>query len=545
MQNTNFKKRKPSQSRRRSGGEQSSGNKRRSYGERNEFRSDRSRSERDHFERGERKPKKHRKPHRGQENTRGERSFDRPERDRQVPDWALAKQARRKSSLADESPVEGERNERFQAKKAKPSKGRWEQDRRRKERSRPEQPAQEFRKSERTFEERPDRERTSRSRPKKRRNERSKRSSGRDLSMYIHTPGEAKEQTPKYEPSHTFEEFHVNQELLQRIKEKGFVAPSEIQDKSIPILLQGDDLVGVAGTGTGKTAAFLIPIIDRLLEEPEDQSALIIAPTRELASQINDEFRSLVKGLGIYSTCLIGGLSVRDSIQALKRTNHIIIGTPGRLLDMNDRGLLEFENFETLVLDEFDRMLDMGFSEEMQMINKKMVNKQQTMLFSATVDPSQRKLIDEIAGPAEEVEAAMNTQKTDAIHQEVLHVNGQDKFELMHNLIEEQDEEKVILFCETKRQADDILKRLKNEKVRADVIHGDKSQNARQTALRKFKRGNVNVLVATDVVARGIDVSDVSLVINYDIPRNYTDYVHRIGRTGRAGKTGRAVTLVK
>ncbi len=533
MQKTNFKKRKPSQSRRRSGADRSTDNNRRSYGERNEFRSE-----------GDRKPKKHRKPHRGQDDTRNERSFDKQSRDRQVPEWALAKKSRRKSSRNEENNTEGERNERFQAKKSRVSKSRWEQDQSGKERSGQERPRKEFRKSERATDGRPDRVRTDKSKSRKRRNERSRKSSGRDLSMYIHTPGETKTETTAYEPAHTFEEFHINQELLQRIKEKGFVAPSEIQDKAIPILLQGDDLVGVAGTGTGKTAAFLIPIIDRLLEEPEDQSALIIAPTRELASQINDEFRSLVRGLGIYSTCLIGGLSVRDSIQALKRTNHIIIGTPGRLLDMHDRGLLAFENFETLVLDEFDRMLDMGFSEEMQMINKQMINKQQTMLFSATVDPSQRKLIDEIAGAAEEVEAAMNTQKTDAIHQEVLHVNGQDKFQLMHDLILSQEEEKVILFCETKREADDMLKRLKGEKVRADVIHGDKSQNARQTALRKFKRGNVNVLVATDVVARGIDVSDVSLVINYMPPRNYTDYVHRIGRTGRAGKSGRAVTMI-
>lgn len=362
--------------------------------------------------------------------------------------------------------------------------------------------------------------------------------------MYVHTPGKESSKSSVYEPVHTFEEFHVNQDLLKSIQRKGFKAPSEIQDKAIPILLEGDDLIGVAGTGTGKTAAFLIPIIDRLLEEPEDQSVLIIAPTRELASQINTELRSLVQGFGIYSTCLIGGLSVGDSIKALKRTNHIIIGTPGRLMDMHTRNLVNFENFETLVLDEFDRMLDMGFSDEMREINRKMVNKKQTMLFSATVDPSQRKLIDEIAGAAEEVHAAVNTQKTDAIHQDVLHVRGQDKFQLMHGLITENPEEKVILFCETKRKADEMTKRLKEEKVKTDVIHGDKTQRARETALRKFKKGNVSVLVATDVVARGIDVSDVSLVVNYEPPRNYTDYVHRIGRTGRAGKTGRAVTMI-
>lgn len=511
MQNTNFKKRKPSQKRRRTSTESSSDRNNRSFGDNSGFRPDR-----------DNKPKKHRKRS-GQdsrpENGRNERSYGNESRQGEAPEWAQAKKSRRNSTS------EGESNDRFSAKKSRPS-DRFDQDRPKQERTRFTQ------------------DRFGKSRPKKRRNERSGRSSGRDLSMYIHTPGEAKEKTPLYVPEHSFEEFHVNQELLQRIKQKGFTAPSEIQDKAIPVLLKGDDLIGVAGTGTGKTAAFLIPIIDRLLEDPEDQSALIIAPTRELASQINDEFRSLVKGLGIFSTCLIGGLSVRDSIQALRRTNHIIIGTPGRLLDMHDRGLLDLENFETLVLDEFDRMLDMGFSDEMRMINKEMVNKQQTMLFSATVDSSQRKLIDEIAGAAQEVRAAMNTQKTDAIHQDVLHVRGQDKFQLMLDLILEQEEEKVILFCETKRKADEILKRLKNEDIKADAIHGDKTQNARQTALRKFKRGNITVLVATDVVARGIDVSDVSLVINYEPPRNYTDYVHRIGRTGRAGKTGKAITMI-
>ncbi len=505
MQKTKFKKRKPSNNR----------GSRPQEGNRQEWdRKPRKNNKRPRIEGSEQEGSRQEGPDRGY-SERSNKGGSRPEQPRFKKDRKKFRSGSERSEQAPEW--------------ARPRQSRFEQDQQ-------DQPRSERWNS--------DRSRPDRSRPKKRRNERSRRTSGRDLSMYIHTPGEVKEKAAQYEPEHSFEEFHVNQDLLQRIKQKGFTAPSEIQDKAIPVLLQGDDLIGVAGTGTGKTAAFLIPIIDRLLEEPEDQSALIIAPTRELASQINDEFRSLVKGLGIYSTCLIGGLSVRDSIQALKRTNHIVIGTPGRLLDMHDRGLLDLENFETLVLDEFDRMLDMGFSDEMRMINKEMVNKQQTMLFSATVDPSQRKLINEIAGGAQEVQAAMNTQKTDAIHQDVLHVRGQDKFQLMHDLIAEQEEEKVILFCETKRKADEILKRLKNEDIRADVIHGDKTQNARQTALRKFKRGNITVLVATDVVARGIDVSDVALVINYEPPRNYTDYVHRIGRTGRAGKTGRAITMI-
>jgi ATP-dependent RNA helicase RhlE len=362
-------------------------------------------------------------------------------------------------------------------------------------------------------------------------------------SMYVNEGGTQLE-SRSFNPTNQFADFFLDQELTKRIKDKGYLAPTEIQDKSIPIILDGDNLIGVAGTGTGKTAAFLIPIIQALIEEKKDRYALIIAPTRELANQINDEFRSLVKGMDIFSTCLIGGSSVFESIKSLKRINHLVIGTPGRLMDMHRQGHLPFDDFKILVLDEFDRMLDMGFKEEMKAINSMMEDKEQTLLFSATVDTSQKKIIKEIAGDAVTVKAATDTQKTDAIHQDVLHVKGQDKFQLMHNLIAEQPEDKVILFCETKRKAEKMLKKLKDNKVMADAIHGDKSQKAREIALRKFKRGQVNVLVATDVVARGIDVSDVSLVINYEAPRNYTDYVHRIGRTGRAGKTGRAITMI-
>ncbi len=377
----------------------------------------------------------------------------------------------------------------------------------------------------------------------RRRSNAPKKSTGFDLSKYVNS--EVKK-TPvvKYEPTYMFTDFMLDQELVSRIEQKGFKAPAEIQDKAIPKILDGNDLIGIAGTGTGKTAAFLIPIIQEMIEQKRDRYSLIIAPTRELANQINDEFRSLTKGLGIFSTCLIGGSSVFESKKSLRRTNHLVIGTPGRLMDMHKQGCLHFDQFEVLVLDEFDRMLDMGFKDEMREINEKMTNKRQTLLFSATIDKSQEGIVNEIAGPAEQVKAATNTQNTDAILQDVLHVKGGDKFKMMHELLVDKPEDKVILFCETKRRAEKMLTLLKGENVRADAIHGDKSQRAREIALRKFKRGQVNVLVATDVVARGIDVNDVSLVINYEVPRTYTDYVHRIGRTGRAGKTGRAVTLI-
>ena len=365
-----------------------------------------------------------------------------------------------------------------------------------------------------------------------------------DWSKYIN-PGGEKPKVKVYTPEHQFTDFFLNQDLCRQIKNKGYTMPTEIQDKSIPVILDGHNLIGFAGTGTGKTAAFLIPIIQMLLEEKRDRQALVIAPTRELANQINDEFRSLTKGMGIFSTCLIGGTSVGESIRSLRKTNHLVIGTPGRLMDMHRQGFLPFDDFSVLVLDEFDRMLDMGFKQEMQTINEKMLDKEQTLLFSATADKSQKELIQEmVEGQAVEVRAAMDVQKTDVIKQEVLHVKGQDKFQLMLELLNTTTEEKVILFCETKRKAEKITQQLLGSQVKADAIHGDKSQRAREVALRKFRRGQVNVLVATDVVARGIDVNDVSLVINYEAPRNYNDYVHRIGRTGRAGKSGRAVTMI-
>ena len=364
-----------------------------------------------------------------------------------------------------------------------------------------------------------------------------------DISKYINEGGEVS--TPKpYKNVFSFEDFGLSKELLSRIERKGYKHPSEIQDKSIISILEGSDLIGIAGTGTGKTAAFLIPIIQQLILRKTEDYALIIAPTRELATQINDEFRSLTKGLQLFSTCLIGGSSVSESVKNLKRKNHLIIGTPGRLQDMAKQKALDYRKFQLLVLDEFDRMLDMGFSKEIQQINGKMARKEQTLLFSATLEPSQKDLVEEVTNQPVQVRSEHTTASTQAIDQKVMRTNGQDKFSMVKNILSEPVGTKTILFCETKRHTEKMLKMLKGEDFRADAIHGDKSQRAREVALRKFKRGQINILVATDVVARGIDVSDVELVINYQAPRNYTDYVHRIGRTGRAGKTGRAITLI-
>ena len=364
-----------------------------------------------------------------------------------------------------------------------------------------------------------------------------------DVSRFTNK-GAVNNERKAYVNQHTFDDFELDSQLVFKIKDKGFKNPSEIQDKAILPALEGKDIVGIAGTGTGKTSAFLIPIIQHMMEHKQDNYALIIAPTRELATQINDEFLSLARGLNIFSTCLIGGSSVGENIKALRRKNHFIIGTPGRIQDMMKRKILKLNDFNVLVLDEFDRMLDMGFSKEIQEINRQMVSKDQTMLFSATLDPTQKKLVEEMTNDPVHVKAEQATQDTNAIEQEVRHVKGQDKIQMVKGLIDGELKTRTILFSETKRKADKISQLLCKAGIAADAIHGDKSQRAREIALRKFKRGQVHVLVATDVVARGIDVKDVELVINYEAPRNYTDYVHRIGRTGRAGKTGRAVTLI-
>ena len=348
-----------------------------------------------------------------------------------------------------------------------------------------------------------------------------------------------------YEQVHGFDDFAIHDALKRRISDSRYLIPTEIQDKTIPQILSGKDLIGIAGTGTGKTAAFLIPIIQRLIEKPERNFALVIVPTRELASQILDEFRKLTSGLNLYATALIGGMDVGQSIKDLSRINHLIVATPGRLIDMTDRGHVSLDNFMILVLDEFDRMLDMGFLPDVKKINNQMRGKKQTLLFSATMDESQKVIVDSMTHSPIKVTASSGKQLTHAIEQDLLYV-GKDnnKSEVLNNLISEYKHRKVLLFCETKRKVIKVNKKLQQDNIQSDMIHGDKTQRSREIALKKFRKGQIQVLVATNVVARGIDISNVSLVINYEVPRNYIDYIHRIGRAGRAGKTGKAITLI-
>ena len=352
------------------------------------------------------------------------------------------------------------------------------------------------------------------------------------------------EKSKEYVSERLYDNMPISPNLKECLHQKGFKRPTEIQDKTLEALIDGRDMLGIAQTGTGKTGAFLIPIIEELLNNRQKSFALVVVPTRELATQVEEEFRSMTKNLGLKSSCFIGGTNINRDIQNLRRVNHIIIGTPGRLLDLNTRKVLDLRNFKTLVLDEFDRMLDMGFIHDVKRIINSMEQRKQTMLFSATLDNTQKGLISTILKNPITVKVSQGNSTGDNIDQDIVRItNGDDKFKVLLNMVSGEEYEKVLLFEETKHKASRLCKKLNSSGMASDQIHGNKSQNARQNALNAFKQGKIKVLVATDVAARGIDVSDISHVINYQVPMTFDSYIHRIGRTGRAGKAGKLLHL--
>lgn len=348
----------------------------------------------------------------------------------------------------------------------------------------------------------------------------------------------------KYEPENSFEQFKLHKQLECNIAAKGYVRPTEIQDKSISDLLEAKNLIGIAATGTGKTGAFLIPIIQHLLIK-EIKHALVVVPTRELALQVMEGFESLAKSTKLKLGCFIGGTNVdKDTVLAKKGLN-FIVGTPGRLNDLIAKRALNLYHFDTLVIDEFDRLLDMGFVTDVMKIAEAMSRRTQTLLFSATVDKTQRKWVDMLVKDAVQVNVTNGAKASDNVDQRVIKVQPhENKFQLLKELLSNEECSKVILFAETKRAADRLKKQLFKAEFKADVIHGDKSQNYRTKAILKFKNGEIDILVATDVAARGIDVDGVSHVINYQIPKTMDSYIHRIGRTGRADQVGVAYTFL-
>lgn len=341
-----------------------------------------------------------------------------------------------------------------------------------------------------------------------------------------------------------FSELALDSRLLANIRQKGYETLTLIQERALPPLLEGKDLMAISRTGSGKTAAFLIPIIVHALKNPVNFSALVVAPTRELALQITEEFRSLTRDMQLRTATFIGGTNISTDLKQLGRPIQLVVGTPGRLLDLANQKALNLSRINTLVLDEFDRMLDMGFVQDVKRIVQLVGKRDQTMLFSATLNPAQKQLVDGLLQNPVEIKVDSGSTPHTHIEQETIRVpEGQDKFEMLSELLGNPKLEKVVLFTETKRLADKLAKKLTHSGIPAGQIHGNKSQNFRNKVLGEFKSGTIRVLVATDVAARGIDIPDVSHVINYQLPMTMDAYIHRIGRTGRAGKTGHAITF--
>lgn len=346
-----------------------------------------------------------------------------------------------------------------------------------------------------------------------------------------------------YLPVNKFTDFKINENLKKNIIKKGYINPTPIQDRAIPVVLKGRDVVGIANTGTGKTAAFLIPLLDKIINSPHEK-VLVIVPTRELALQINQELIEFRNELRIFSVCCVGGVGIYSQISGLRRQNNFVIGTPGRLRDLVDRKAIRLSDFRTIVLDEADRMLDMGFVNDMRFLMNNMAPNRQTLFFSATITNEIDKLIKEFLTNPEKISVKTGDTARN-VDQNIVRVpHGADKIDSLHALLSKKEFSKVLIFGRTKHGVEKLCQVLVRNGFKAESIHGDKNQSRRQSALKAFRDNHSQILVATDVAARGLDIPNVTHVINYEIPATYEDYVHRIGRTGRGNQTGIALTFV-
>ena len=376
-------------------------------------------------------------------------------------------------------------------------------------------------------------------------------SGGRSNHNYIPLPAEMMVhegvplKTVEYHAEKKFADWSLQPKLKSAIKAAGWVYPTEIQEKSFAAIAALKDVMGIATTGTGKTGAFLIPLIDALLVAEEPFQTLVLAPTRELALQIEDEFRALTTGMKYHAITLIGGRNINtDIVNLKKRSYHLVVATPGRLKDLYQQGKIDLQEASVLVLDEFDRMLDMGFQKDVMYLTDKIGERDQTLLFSATLDKSQQKLIDHFLTDYTTVQVSSGEGSAEHINQSVRYVEPDDKFTELISLLQEPELKRVLIFAETKHRVKKVTKKLNQAGITADEIHGNKSQNYRQKALNAFKAGKIKALCATDVAARGLDIDDITHVINFEAPTDYDTYIHRVGRTGRAGKGGEAITFV-
>ncbi len=346
-----------------------------------------------------------------------------------------------------------------------------------------------------------------------------------------------------FEPVHHFGDFGFDPRLSKNVTTHGYEVPTPIQDGAIPVAMEGRDLIGLANTGTGKTAAFLLPTISRMLQGKAHR-CLILAPTRELAMQIEEEFKMFAIGLGLYSAIVVGGASMGRQLAQLKRRPQFIIATPGRLKDLIENYNQRLDGFDVLVLDEADRMLDMGFIKDIRTILSYVPEQRQTLLLSATMTPDIEQLISTMLRDPETI-SVRRGETSDHVEQDVVYVTDKlEKEDKLKELLQQPEFTKVLVFGETKWGVQRLADRLNQAGFKVAAIHGNKSQPQRQRALDDFKRDRVQALIATDVAARGLDIPLVSHVINYDEPKLYDDYVHRIGRTGRAGARGHALTFV-
>jgi ATP-dependent RNA helicase RhlE len=346
-----------------------------------------------------------------------------------------------------------------------------------------------------------------------------------------------------YTPTHTFKDFRLHPDIVAAVENQGIESPSPIQDQIIPHIVDGKDVIGLAATGTGKTAAFLLPLIQKMLGR-KSATVLIMTPTRELALQVEGEFKKFGAAFRMYATTCVGGTSIVPQLRALRRHQHFIIGTPGRIIDLMDRGAIKPETINTVVLDEADRMLDMGFIHDMRNILGRLPTEgRHTLFFSATMTKEAERIVEDFLVDPVTV-SVKKKDVTDSIKQDVVRYDPHHKFDTLLMLLGKSQLKRVIIFGAMKHSVERLAKELCRNSIKAESIHGNKTHGQRQRSLAAFKSGNARVLVATDVAARGIHVDGVTHVINYDLPNTFEDYVHRIGRTGRGTEQGEALTFV-
>lgn len=365
---------------------------------------------------------------------------------------------------------------------------------------------------------------------------------GADINIFIRKAAQIIPEEPGNEPKN-FEGFNLHDALKQNISSLGYTIPTPVQSQAIGSILEGRDVIGLASTGTGKTAAFLIPLIQKIYQS-RDQKALIIVPTRELALQINQEFRDLSRNMGLYSAFIIGGANMHRQIQDLRRNPHLVIATPGRLKDLIERKAIFLEDYSNIVLDEVDLMVDIGFVNDVKFFVSLMPKVRQSLFFSATIPAKIQEILRSfVSNP---VTVSVKLQDTsENVYQDVVRVaSSEKKIDQLHDLLIKDGFNKVLIFGRTKHGIEKLNKELEFRGFKVGAIHGNKRQSQRQRVLQSFKQNEIQILLATDLASRGLDIDNVTHVINYDLPQTYDDYIHRIGRTGRAGKTGFALTFV-